>query len=76
MQVNSIHVSNMAKLFDEGLEAFRGRSLSEFSYVFFDAQYQRIRFEGIVRNLAILKARTLCVYCVYGIDGISGSYRR
>ena len=55
-QVSSTHVSNMAKLLDESLEAFRGRPLGEFPYVFFDAQYQRIRFEGIVRNLAVLIA--------------------
>ena len=55
-QVSSTHVSNMAKLLDENLEAFRSRPLGEFPYVFFDAQYQRIRFEGIVRNLAVLIA--------------------
>lgn len=54
--VSSTHVSNMAKLLDEELIKFRDRPLGEFPYVFFDAQYQRIRHDGIVRSLAVLIA--------------------
>jgi putative transposase len=56
-QVSSTHVSNVAKLLDEELEKFRNRPLSDaYRYVFLDAQYQRIRHDGIVRSLAVLIA--------------------
>lgn len=55
-EVSSTHVSNMAKLMDEELAKFRDRPLGEFPYVFVDAQYQRVRHDGIVRNLAVLIA--------------------
>jgi transposase-like protein len=54
--VSSTHVSNMAKLLDKELAKFRDRPLGEFPYVLVDAQYQRIRHDGIVRNLAVLIA--------------------
>jgi transposase-like protein len=50
-------VSNVAKILDSELEKFRKRPLSEpFRYVFLDAQYQRVRYAGAVRSLAVLLA--------------------
>jgi putative transposase len=54
--VSSTHVSNMAKLLDEELGKFRDRPLGEFPFVLVDAQYQRVRHDGVVRNLAVLIA--------------------
>lgn len=54
--VSSTHVSNMAKLLDEELAKFRDRTLGEFPFVLVDAQYQRVRHDGVVRNLAVLIA--------------------
>ncbi len=54
--VSSTHVSNMAKLLDEELAKFRDRPLGEFPFVLVDAQYQRVRHDGVVRNLAVLIA--------------------
>lgn len=56
--VSSTQVSRVSKLLDEGLAQFRERSLAlyAFPYVYFDATYQRIRYAGAVRNLAVLVA--------------------
>jgi transposase-like protein len=56
--VSSTQVSRVSKLLDEGLNQFRNRSLALYAYpyVYLDATYQRIRYQGAVRNLAVLVA--------------------
>jgi transposase-like protein len=56
--VSSTQVSRVSKLLDEGLAQFRNRSLALYAYpyVYLDATYQRIRYQGAVRNLAVLVA--------------------
>ena len=55
--VSSTHVSNVSRILDTELEKFRNRPLSKpFRYVFFDAQYQRLRHAGAVTSLAVLIA--------------------
>ncbi len=56
--VSSTQVSRVSKLLDEGLAQFRNRSLAlhAYPYVYLDATYQRIRYQGAVRNLAVLVA--------------------
>ena len=54
--VSSSVVSKAAKLLDETLEAWRNRPLGEFSYVFLDARYEKVRQAGQVRDAAILFA--------------------
>lgn len=57
VEVSSTHVSNVAKLLDDELSKFRERPLGgSFPYLLLDAQYQRVRHDGIVRNLAVLIA--------------------
>ena len=56
--ISSTQVSRVSQRLDEGLTQFRERSLAlySFPYVYFDATYQRIRYAGAVRNLAVLVA--------------------
>ncbi len=56
--ISSTQVSRMSQLLDEGLAQFRERSLAgtSYRYVYLDATYQRIRYDGAVRNLAVLVA--------------------
>jgi len=56
--VSSSQVSRVSKLMDDGLAQFRERSLAGicYRYVYVDATYQRIRYDGAVRNLAVLIA--------------------
>ena len=54
--VSSSVVSKAAGLLDETLEAWRNRPLGEFPYIFLDARYEKVRFDGQVRDAAILTA--------------------
>lgn len=54
--LSSTTVSNYAKVLDEEVEKFKNRRLGEYLYLYLDAQYEKVRHEGCVRSLAILKA--------------------
>lgn len=54
--VSSSQVSRAAALLDESLEAWRRRPLGEIRYLYLDAQYQRVRQDGQIRDAAILIA--------------------
>lgn len=56
MEISSTQVSRLASLLDEELEKFRTRSLEEMPIIFLDAHYEKVRHEGQVRDLAVLKA--------------------
>lgn len=43
-------------MLDEEVEKFRIRPLGAYEYVYLDAQYEKVRYEGSVRSLAVLKA--------------------
>ena len=55
-EVSSSQVSRAAALLDETLEAWRKRPLDEIIYLYLDAQYQRVRQDGQIRDVAILIA--------------------
>jgi putative transposase len=56
LEISSSQVSRLSTLLDEELEAFRERPLGQLPYIYLDARYEKIRFEGTVRDLAILSA--------------------
>jgi transposase-like protein len=55
-EVSSTQVSRLSKILDEELEKFRNRPLGRMVYVYFDADYQKVRHEGAVIDMAVLKA--------------------
>ena len=55
-EITSTEVSQAAKLLDDELSQWRNRSLSSYRYLYLDAQYQKIRYAGSVRDCAILIA--------------------
>lgn len=55
-ELSSTQVSRFAKLLDDEVEKFKRRPLGEYEYVYLDAQYEKVRYEGTVRSLAVLKA--------------------
>lgn len=55
-KISSTQVSRMSKMMDEEIEKFRNRSLGKFRFMYVDAHYEKIRHEGCVRSLAVLKA--------------------
>lgn len=56
LEVSSTQVSRVAALLDDELEKFRNRPLGEITFLYLDAHYEKVRFEGQVRDLAVLKA--------------------
>jgi len=56
MEISSTQVSRLAALLDDELEKFRKRPLAKMSIIYLDAHYEKVRHEGQVRDLAILKA--------------------
>ena len=54
--VSSSEVSRASKLLDEELGKWRKRSLGLYKYLFLDARYEKIRYEGRVIDCAILVA--------------------
>jgi transposase-like protein len=55
-ELSSTQVSRVAKLLDEELEKFRNRPLSSIKYLYLDAHYEKVRHNGHVRDIAVLKA--------------------
>lgn len=57
MEVSSSQVSSCAKLLDEELDKFRKRPLrGKYAYVYLDAEYEKIRHDGSVIEMATLIA--------------------
>lgn len=55
--ISSTQVSRCAKLLDEELEKFRNRPLTgKYAYVYFDAEYEKIRYDHSVISMATLIA--------------------
>ena len=54
--LSSSQVSRAAKMLDDELEAWRNRPLGEFKYLFLDARYEKMRYGGVVRDVAVLAA--------------------
>lgn len=54
--LSSTEVSRAAKQLDAELEQWRNRPLGEVRYLILDARYERMRHDGIVRDVAVLSA--------------------
>ena len=55
-EISSTQVSRFAAILDEEIHKFKERPIGAFEYVYFDAQYEKVRYEGSVRSLAVFKA--------------------
>ncbi|MCZ6769768.1 MAG: IS256 family transposase, partial [Acidobacteria bacterium] len=55
-EISATQVSRIAKMLDEELGQFRERELQEYRVVYLDAHYEKVRVNGAVQDLAILKA--------------------
>jgi transposase-like protein len=55
-EISSTQVSRFAAVLDEEVGKFKQRKLGAYQYVYLDAQYEKVRYEGNVRSLAVLKA--------------------
>lgn len=59
-EITSSEVSDAARLLDDELSKWRNRPLGKYPYVYFDAQYEKVRYAGHVRDCAILIAVGVC----------------
>lgn len=62
--ISSTTVSEYAKVLDKEVLAFKNRPLKAYKYLYLDAQYEKVRYEGVVRSMAVLKAIGV------GLDGM------
>lgn len=56
LNISSSEVSRATKLLDDELEKWRKRQLGVYRYLFLDARYEKIRYDGTVIDCAILVA--------------------
>lgn len=54
--LSSTQVSRATKLLDDELSAWRNRALGETRYLIVDARYEKVRLNGVVRDVAVLSA--------------------
>lgn len=55
-QVSSTQVSRITAQLDKDVEAWRHRPLGEFTHLMMDARYEKVRYAGTVRDLAVIWA--------------------
>lgn len=55
-EISSTQVSRFASVLDVEVKKFKERQLGCYRYLFLDADYQKVRHEGSVRSLTVLKA--------------------
>jgi putative transposase len=72
-EISSTQVSRCAQVLDEEINKFRNRSLGSYFYLYLDAQYERVRYEGTVRSLSVLKAVGVTKDGIREVLGISCS---
>lgn len=72
-EISSTQVSRFAKVLDEEVKKFKERPLGRYRYLYLDAQYEKIRYEGTVRSVAVLKAVGVNEEGVREVLGISCS---
>jgi putative transposase len=71
--ISSGTVSNITKELDESLSAFRNRQLTgTYKFVWLDAQYEKVRQDGIVKSFAVLIAIGLNENGEREVLGVSG----
>ena len=54
LEVSSTQVSNATKLLDEEFSSWRNRPLGQFKYLIPDARYEKVRYGGVVQDLAVI----------------------
>ena len=72
-ELSSTQVSRFCSVLDEEVKKFRERPLKRYKYVYLDATYEKVRHEGSVHSLAVLKAVGVNEEGVREILGISCS---
>jgi len=72
-EISSTQVSRFSEVLDEEVKKFKERPLGSYKYVYLDADYEKVRYEGSVQSLAVLKAVGVNQEGIREILGISCS---
>ena len=70
-EISSTQVSRLSTLLDQELEQFRTRELGEYKYVFIDARYEKVRYNGKVIDQAVLIATGVNIEGIREVIGVS-----
>jgi transposase-like protein len=70
-EISASQVSRIAQLLDEQLTVFRERELGSYLILYLDAHYEKVRVEGQIRDLAILKAVGVTPFGTREVLGLS-----
>lgn len=73
MEVTSAQVSRAVAELDQQLQAWRERPLGRTKYLWLDARYEKVRVDGIVRDIAVLMATGLNLDGKREVLGVSSS---
>jgi len=55
-EISSTQVSRFSEVLDDEVKKFKERPLKRYKYLFLDAEYEKVRQDGTVQSLAVLKA--------------------
>ena len=72
-EVTSVQVSRAVAELDHQLQAWRERPLGRYAYLWLDARYEKVRVDGMVRDVAVLMAAGLNLDGKREVLGISNS---
>jgi len=73
LEISSSQVSRAVKKIDSEIESWRNRPLGQLKYLIVDARYEKVRYGGVVRDLAVIWAIGITAEGQREILGISVS---
>ena len=71
LEISATQVSRVAGMLDEELEEFRSRELGEYPIVYLDAHYEKVRRQGSIQDVAVLKATGVNCWGKREVIGVS-----
>ena len=75
-EISASQVSRISKLLDDELEQFRNRPLGSYPVVYLDAHYEKVRRQGSIQDVAVLKATGVNCWGKREVIGVSCRLRR
>ena len=70
-EISASQVSRISKLLDDELEQFRNRPLGSYPVVYLDAHYEKVRRQGSIQDVAVLKATGVNCWGKREVIGVS-----
>ena len=71
LEISATQVSRVAGMLDDELEQFRNRPLGSYPVVYLDAHYEKVRRQGSIQDVAVLKATGVNCWGKREVIGVS-----